>query len=256
MTFVQAGDLLLRYDLEGRDEAPLVVLAHSLGADASLWDPQMPALLSGSACSATTSGDTGGQRSPAGPYTDPLLGRDVVLLLDALGVSRAHYCGLSIGGLVGMWLGAHAPERIDRLVLCNTAARIGTAERWNERIATVRERGMSAVAATVIERWFTSEFRRSRPRSWLGPGRCSNARRPRATPPPARPSATRTSAPTSRRSGRPHSSSPERRTRPRRRPTVACSRARSREPATSSCPPRTCPTWRRRRPSPPRSWRS
>ena len=80
-------------------------------------------------------------------------------LLDALALERVHFCGLSIGGLIGMWLGAHAPERIARLVFSNTAARIGTAETWNARIETVRRDGMAAIAPTVVGRWFTPAFR-------------------------------------------------------------------------------------------------
>ena len=84
-------------------------------------------------------------------------------LLDALAMERVHFCGLSIGGLVGMWLAAHAPERIERLVLSNTAARIGTAETWNARIETVRRDGMAAIAPTIVGRWFTPAFRERSP---------------------------------------------------------------------------------------------
>jgi 3-oxoadipate enol-lactonase len=87
----------------------------------------------------------------------------VLGLLDALGVARAHFCGLSMGGLIGIWLGARAASRIDKLVLSNTGARIGTAESWNARIKSVSEGGMSAISASVLERWFTPEFRRAAP---------------------------------------------------------------------------------------------
>ena len=79
-------------------------------------------------------------------------------VLDALGIDRAHFCGLSMGGMVGQWLGAFAPQRLHTLVLCNTSARIGTAETWNTRIDAVRKGGMAAIVDTVLARWYTPEF--------------------------------------------------------------------------------------------------
>jgi 3-oxoadipate enol-lactonase len=87
----------------------------------------------------------------------------VIRLLDAVGIARAHFCGLSMGGLTGMWLGTQAAARIDRLVLCNTGALIGTAERWNGRIQEVRQHGMAGLAPSVLERWFTPSFRERSP---------------------------------------------------------------------------------------------
>jgi 3-oxoadipate enol-lactonase len=91
------------------------------------------------------------------------LGRDVVGLLDALEIKRAHFCGLSMGGLIGLWLGIHSADRLDRLIVCNTAARVGTADAWNTRIAAVRAGGMDAVTAALLERWFTAAFRGREP---------------------------------------------------------------------------------------------
>jgi 3-oxoadipate enol-lactonase len=86
-------------------------------------------------------------------------GRDFIGLIDALNLKRLSFCGLSMGGMIGMWLGVNAPERLDALVLCNTAAKIGTRATWNTRILTVRQEGMKSVSSAVIERWFTPEFR-------------------------------------------------------------------------------------------------
>ena len=94
----------------------------------------------------------------AGPYTIAQLGGDVLALLDLLEVPRAHFCGLSMGGMTGIWLGIHAPSRVDRLVLCNTSAAIGVPEMWNARIAQVRQGGMQSVIPAVLERWFTPDF--------------------------------------------------------------------------------------------------
>ena len=117
-----------------------------------------------------------------GPYSIEQLGRDVLTLLDALGIERVHFCGLSMGGMIGMWLGLNAPTRLAKLVLCNTAAKIGTPETWNARIETVRKSGMKAVAASVVERWLTPEFR-ARIAAGRGIPRCEclKLRRPRAT---------------------------------------------------------------------------
>jgi 3-oxoadipate enol-lactonase len=100
-----------------------------------------------------------GQSSiPPGPYTVDQLGRDALALLDGLGIATASFCGLSMGGAVGQWLGLHAPERLHKLVLCNTAAKIGTADTWNSRIATVRDEGMAAIVPAQLTRWFTAGF--------------------------------------------------------------------------------------------------
>jgi 3-oxoadipate enol-lactonase len=99
----------------------------------------------------------------AGPYSIEQLGKDVIALLDALDLDRVNFCGLSMGGMIGMWLGANAPERLNRLVLCNTAAKIGTSEVWNARIEAVRKDGVKSVASAVIERWFSAAFREKAP---------------------------------------------------------------------------------------------
>ncbi len=160
MPFVEVGDLRTHYALTG-DKDAVLVFSNSLGTDFSMWNPQMSELqrrfrilrydTRGHGQSSVTSAD----------YTVEQCGRDVLGLLDSLGLDRVHFCGLSMGGMIGMWLGIHAPNRLHRLVLSNTAARIGTKEIWNARIATVRQDGMKSVAAAVIERWFTPEFRAS-----------------------------------------------------------------------------------------------
>jgi 3-oxoadipate enol-lactonase len=91
------------------------------------------------------------------------LGSDLLALLDRLGIERASLCGLSIGGMISMWVAAHAPERVERLVLCSTSARLGPPETWHERAATVRAEGMAAVADAVLGRWFTPGFAAAHP---------------------------------------------------------------------------------------------
>jgi 3-oxoadipate enol-lactonase len=158
MPFAQTGDLQTRYEFTG-DSGPVLVLCNSLGTNFSMWDPQMAELARSFHILRYDTRGHGQSSVTAGDYTIEQLGCDVLALLDYLQLERVHFCGLSMGGVIGLWLGVHAPDRFHKLVLSNTAAKIGTAEMWNARIATVRRDGMKEVAAAVIQRWFTPEFR-------------------------------------------------------------------------------------------------
>jgi 3-oxoadipate enol-lactonase len=158
MPRLTAGDVELEYRVEGSAEAPLLVLSNSLGTTMQMWEPQLPALLASFRVLRYDARGHGRSSVPAGPYTIAQMGVDVLALLRHLDARRVHFCGLSMGGMVGMWLGVHAPALVDRLVLCNTAARIGPADAWNQRIARVREGGMAAITEAVLARWFTPEF--------------------------------------------------------------------------------------------------
>ncbi|MGD0792239.1 MAG: 3-oxoadipate enol-lactonase [Terriglobales bacterium] len=162
MPFVDGGELRTHYALTG-DKEPVLVFSNSLGTDFSMWDPQLAELERRFRILRYDTRGHGQSSVTPGDYTIDQFGRDVLGLLDSLGLDRVDFCGLSMGGMIGMWLGIHAPSRLHRLVLSNTAARIGTKEMWNARIATVRKDGMKSVAASVIERWFTPEFRASFP---------------------------------------------------------------------------------------------
>ncbi|HET9109947.1 MAG TPA: 3-oxoadipate enol-lactonase [Ktedonobacterales bacterium] len=150
------GRFFYRYD--GLPDAPQLVLSNSLGTDHTMWERQMPALTPSFRVLRYDSRGHGASAAPKGPYTIEELGQDVLDLYDALGISRASFCGLSMGGMVGMWLAANAPERVERLALCNTAARLGPPRMWDARIEAVRARGMSAIAQAVLARWFTPSF--------------------------------------------------------------------------------------------------
>lgn len=145
----------LNHRLEGPRDAPVVVLAGSLGTTLAMWDDQAAALSTRFRVLRVDHRGHGESPVPPGPYTVEALAGDVVALLDRLGIERVAFCGLSLGGAVGMRLALDAPERIERLVLCCTAARFGAPETWTDRAATVRARGMEAVALTVLQRWFT-----------------------------------------------------------------------------------------------------
>lgn len=162
MPFVNIGDLRTRYELTGTGRGVLM-LSSSLGTDFTMWNPQLADFEKKFRVLRYDTRGHGQSSVTPGDYTIDQLGRDVISLLDILKLERIHFCGLSMGGMVGMWLGINTPGRLNRLVLCNTAARIGTKEMWNARIATVRNQGMKVVAAAVIERWFTPEFRKSEP---------------------------------------------------------------------------------------------
>jgi 3-oxoadipate enol-lactonase len=139
-------------------EASVLLLGPSLGSTAAMWAPQVPVLARHLRVVRFDLRGHGRSPVPPGPYTVADLGRDVLALMDHLGIERAHYAGLSLGGMVGMWLAAHAPERIDRLALLCTAAHLPPAQGWLDRAAAVRAGGMAAIADTVLTRWFTPEF--------------------------------------------------------------------------------------------------
>jgi 3-oxoadipate enol-lactonase len=158
MPFVETGDLRTNYDLVGPAEAPVLVLSHSLGQDLTLWDPQVAALATRFRTLRYDLRGHGATSATPGPYSIAQLGTDVLDLLDALGLATFSFCGLSIGGLIGIWLGGNAGGRVARLALCSTAVQIGSAETWNARIETVRRRGTSALVGLARERWFTPAF--------------------------------------------------------------------------------------------------
>jgi 3-oxoadipate enol-lactonase len=144
--------------VDGPLDAPVLVLSNSLGTNLAVWDVQIPALTTRFRVLRYDTRGHGSSAVTPGPYSIEMLARDVLTLLDSLKIKRAHFCGLSMGGMTGMWLGAHAPDRIDRLVLANTAPKIGSAETWNARIDRVRKGGMEAIADAVIGPWFTTGF--------------------------------------------------------------------------------------------------
>jgi 3-oxoadipate enol-lactonase len=157
--FVEAGDLRVHYALTGRIDVSVLVLSNSLGTNFSMWDTQLPALEKEFRVLRYDTRGHGETAAPPGPYSLEQLAGDVVRLLDALGIDRVHFCGLSLGGMIGMWLGLHQAKRLRKLVLANTAARIGTRESWTARMEQAQTGGMKTIAATVIQRWFTAEFR-------------------------------------------------------------------------------------------------
>ncbi len=135
MPFLDTGAGKLHYQIDGPDNAPVLVLSNSLGTTLDMWLPQLPALTEHFRVLRYDTRGHGQSEVTPGPYTIAQLGRDVVSLLDGLKIPAAHFCGLSMGGMTGIWLGVHAPGRIHRLVLCNTSAASGVPGDWNTRKA-------------------------------------------------------------------------------------------------------------------------
>ncbi|MCW3478430.1 3-oxoadipate enol-lactonase [Neisseriaceae bacterium JH1-16] len=159
MAFITTPDgIRLHYQIDGPAGAPVLVLSNSLGTTLDMWAPQLAAFGQHYRVLRYDTRGHGGSDAPAGPYRFEQLGRDVLALLDALDIERAHFCGISMGGLTGLWLGVNAGHRLDKLVVCNSAAKIGNAEGWHERAALVRKEGMAGVAAGAAGRWFTPAF--------------------------------------------------------------------------------------------------
>ncbi len=150
--------MTLHHRFDGPEDAPVVVFSNSLGTTLELWDPQVPAFTPALRMLRYDQLGHGRSEVPPGPYTVEQLGRELLGLLDSLELGHVSFCGLSLGGAVGQWLGAHAPERIDRLVLAGTTAYFGPPERWIERAAQVEAEGMGPVAEATMARWFTPGF--------------------------------------------------------------------------------------------------
>jgi 3-oxoadipate enol-lactonase len=153
----------LSYELSGQPGAPVLVLSCSLGTDRTMWDPQLAALGERFRLLRYDLRGHGASPVPPGPYSIAELGGDLVALLDRLDVDRASLCGVSIGGMLSLWMAAHHPARVERMVVCCTSAYIDPTGSYRDRAAAVRADGMEPLADAALERWFTPEFRRTHP---------------------------------------------------------------------------------------------
>ena len=159
MPTIESGGVSLRYEVSGSERGPVLVLANSLGSNLYMWDRVLPTFESKYRVLRYDMRGHGESSVAPKPFTIEQLGCDVLRLLDEVEADRASVCGLSLGGLVALWLGIHAPDRMHRLILANTAARIGSREIWEQRIETSRNAGMSPLAKVTLERWFTPGYR-------------------------------------------------------------------------------------------------
>lgn len=157
---ILANDLHVNCQFSGPEQAPLVLLSHSLASSGIMWEQQMPALVDGYRVLRYDTRGHGGSDAPAGPYALDDLGDDVVGILDALDIQRVHWVGLSMGGMIGQNLALRYPQRLLSLVLCDTASRIPEENQplWDQRMAVAEKSGMEPLCDETMERWFTPSF--------------------------------------------------------------------------------------------------
>jgi len=157
---ITTGDgVRIAYRFDGEQGLPVLLLSNSIGTDLHMWDGQVPALTEHFRLLRYDARGHGASDVPSGPYSLDRLGRDVVELLDALGLRRVHLLGLSLGGIVAQWLGIHVPERVDRLVLSNTAAYLGPPQQWDAPIAELLAApDMRATADMFLRNWFPAHM--------------------------------------------------------------------------------------------------
>lgn len=160
LSFITTGDnTRIAYRLDGPDDKPVLVLSNSIGTTMRMWDRQIPELTKHFRVLRYDTRGHGASDVPAGAYSIGRLGRDVIELLNKLEVERAHFLGLSLGGFIGQWLGIHAPERIDRLILSNTAPYLGPAEQWDEAISSILQaEDMQETANMFLHNWFPAQM--------------------------------------------------------------------------------------------------
>jgi len=163
MPIAQSNGCPIHYEVEGDASKPVLMFCNSLGTNLHMWDGQMPEVLKHFRVVRYDRRGHGKSGVPAGPYNMEMLGRDALAVLDAAMFEKTNWCGLSMGGMVGMWLGANAPQRVNKLILSNTSAYFPDKEIWNGRIKTVQEKGLQAIVGGTLERWFTAGFREREP---------------------------------------------------------------------------------------------
>jgi 3-oxoadipate enol-lactonase len=165
MPEISADGTAIHVEVEGPQEAPVLMLSNSLGTNLHMWDDQVPAFTRHFRLVRFDRRGHGGSAVPKGPYSIERLGRDTLAVIDGLGIAKVNWCGLSMGGMEGMWLGANAASRIDKLILSNTASYFPDRTMWDGRIQLARDKGLVALVDGTIERWFTAEFRRRSPQA-------------------------------------------------------------------------------------------
>lgn len=151
------------YKIQGTPNSPVLMFSNSLGADLSMWDDLVPHLLPYFRVLQYDTRGHGQSELTPGPYNIATLGQDVIDLMDELKIEKVYFCGLSMGGLIGQWLGINHPDRLYKLIISNTDSKIGTVEGWNERIKTITKKGMSSIVDGTMEKWFTDSFHKTNP---------------------------------------------------------------------------------------------
>jgi 3-oxoadipate enol-lactonase len=159
-TIVAGDGCRIAYRLDGDPALPVLLLSNSLGTSMAMWEPQLAAFMQTHHVLRYDSRGHGASDAPAGAYSIDRLGCDAAELMDALGLAKVDFCGLSKGGMVGQWLGYRHPGRLRHLILANTSAYMGPPAGWQARMESVLSRGMAAISDAVLDRWFTPDFLR------------------------------------------------------------------------------------------------
>ncbi len=163
MPEIKSDGCTIHVEVEGPESAPVLMLSNSLGTDLHMWDDQVAPFTRHFRLVRYDRRGHGRSSVPKGPYSMERLGRDVLAVLDGLGIERINWCGLSMGGMVGQWLGANVASRIDKLILSNTACYYADKTLWDQRMKFARTNGIAPVAAATMERWFSENFRAANP---------------------------------------------------------------------------------------------
>jgi 3-oxoadipate enol-lactonase len=156
--FLDVQDTRIHFQVEGPEEGDTVVLVNSIATNLSIWDKVAAIVTKSVRVLRYDARGQGASGVPEGPYSIEGFAADLIAMLDSLNLEKVHICGLSLGAMVGMWIATHHPERVGKLVLCNTAAYAGPPASWDARAATVRELGMSTLEGSVRSRWLAPSF--------------------------------------------------------------------------------------------------
>lgn len=158
-----SNDAQINYQTFGDAANPALIFSNSLGTNYGMWQKQFNHFKQDYFVICYDTRGHGASSAPQGPYSLDQLGQDVINLLDHLKIEKAAFCGISMGGLTGQWLAINKPERFSHVIVCNTAAKIGQEQAWNERATLVRQQGLQPIASTAASRWFTEPFIQSNP---------------------------------------------------------------------------------------------
>jgi len=158
MHFFEANGIQIHFCDEGPEDAAVLIFSNSIATDLTVWDDVASRLTPYFRVIRYDARGQGKSDAPTGPYTIAQMADDVIALMDYLGLMNASFCGLSLGGMVGMWLASHHPERIEKLVLCNTAVSVPPPEGWDARANVAKEGGMAAILPAVESRWLSPDF--------------------------------------------------------------------------------------------------
>jgi 3-oxoadipate enol-lactonase len=164
MPVIDSNGCPLNVEVAGPERAPALMLCNSLGTDLHMWEPQVQSFSQDFRLVRYDRRGHGKSGVTKGPYSMDMLGRDALAVMNGLGLQKVSWCGLSMGGMVGQWLGANAPDRIERLVLANTSCHYPVKDFWNDRIKLVSDKGLTAIVGPNMERWFTKDFRDREPK--------------------------------------------------------------------------------------------